>query len=433
MIFFGTRPEMTKLAPIIRKVKQFKMKSILIHSGQHYSTNLSLEILEDLDIKNIDENLGVGSGSHGIQTAKMLERYEEVVLKYQPDIVLALGDTNSVVAASLVCAKLNVPFGHIEAGIRSFDMTMPEEINRRIAAVNASLHFTPSKQATLNLYYEGINPENIYFTGNTAIDATIEHKEIAEKKSNILDKLEIPKDKAIITLTMHRAGNVDKKDNLENLYSALKSLNNYTFVFPVHPRTMNKMKEFGLLEKFNKLDNVILTESIGYIDFLKLMQESTIIMTDSGGLQEEAIVLKKPCITLRTNTERPETVQLGVNFLVGTDTDRIIQTVNEIASTEKVLKLLDSIENPYGDGTASKKILEIIKDRLDKGNLKFTQPSILAKGSLEYRLVKLDKESNVRELEEKYKAKITLVYNEDLHPQEIKETIPKDWFIRIQY
>jgi len=433
MIIIGTRPEITKMAPIIRKVKQFDMKLVLIHSGQHYNTQMSQVFLDDLKINEITENLNVGSDSHGAQTARMLEKYEKVVIKYQPDIVLALGDTNSVAAASFICSKLNIPFGHVEAGIRSFDLTMPEEINRRFAGVGASIHFAPTEQAVLNLYYEGIDPSRIYLTGHTVVDATIEHAIIAKQKSNILKKLKIPKGKPLISATVHRAGNTDNKENLTNIVEAFISLENFTIIFPVHPRTRKRLDEYGLYKKLNDCQHVILTEPMGYLDFLQLMQNSVLIMTDSGGLQEEALILKKPCITLRTNTERPETVKLGVNFLVGSDTKEIIRTVNRTIKSDEIKNRVCNAINPYGDGNASTNILKIIQNRLKNQNLKFKSPSFLLKGAIDYRLVQISETISLSDFEEKYKGKVTLVYDNKGFPSKILSEIPAGWFVRIQY
>ena len=432
LIFFGTRPEITKLAPIIRKAVDRNLELTLIHSGQHYDKQLSEVFLEELEIPKVKENLVIGSGSHGYQTAKMIENYEAVILKYKPDIVLGLGDTNSVVAAGIVCSKLNVPFGHIEAGIRSFDLTMPEEINRRFAGVGAAIHFAPTEQAVINLYYEGLPPDRIFLTGNTTVDATIEHAETALKKSKIAEKLKIDKEKPLIVVTAHRAANVDNKKSLEQICFALSNLKEFSIVFPVHPRTLKYLNEFKLLSILEEAEHIVLTEPLGYFDFMYLMQMSSLIVTDSGGLQEEAITLKKPCVTLRTNTERPETVQLGVNFLVGTDSLRIIDTVRKVIVDKNITEILNTIENPFGDGKASIRILEIIEQKLTDADLPFKPPEFLKTGAAEYQLVKIKSSTTKTEIEKEYEGMITLAYNEKGKPKPIPEKIPKDWIIRIQ-
>lgn len=435
MIFIGTRPEITKMAPIIRKASNYNNEVLLIHSGQHYDYEMSKQFLKELEIeKQVIENLKVGSGTHGIQTARMLERYEQVINKYNPDIVLALGDTNSVVAAGLICAKLNVPFGHIEAGIRSFDMTMPEEINRRVAGTVASIHFSPTKQAVLNLLYEGIDPHRIFLTGNTVVDATLEHAQISKQKSKIFRQLNIPKNKPLITLTFHRASNVDNEKNIRQICEALKQLHNFTIVFSVHPRTKNRLKKFNLESSLEEENHIILTKPLGYLDFLRLIQESDLILTDSGGIQEEAITLKKPCVTLRENTERPETVKLGVNFLVGTNANKIINTIrNKLAHIDAIEKKFETITNPFGDGKASIRILEIIQRRLKEDNLKFTSPKLYSKGSLDYRIIQTQESTSIAKIEQKMKGQITLIYDEKGFPKQIKDPVEKNWFVRIQY
>jgi UDP-N-acetylglucosamine 2-epimerase (non-hydrolysing) len=433
MIFIGTRPEITKMAPIIRKATDYDFETILVHSGQHYDLQMSNVFLEELELPKVDHNLEIGSGTHGFQTGQMLEKYEQVIEKYKPKIVLALGDTNTVVAASLVCAKINIPFGHVEAGIRSFDLTMPEEINRVLADSVSGIYFAPTEQSILNLYYQGLDPKRIFLTGNTAVDATLEHSELAKKKSTILEKMAIPKDKPLITLTAHRAENVDNKEKLESLCKALVELKEFTIVFSVHPRTKERLTKFDLEKLLTNTNHVILSEPFGYLDFLKLMQESVLLLTDSGGLQEEALTLKKPCITLRTNTERPETIKLGVNFLVGTDKEKIVKTVRNVAESKEILEKLEKIKNPFGDGKSSVKILEILKDQLKKNDLFFKPPEFFEKGSLDYKLVIIEKQSTVEQIEEQHKGKVTLVYDDNGQPQLIPEKIPKNWFVRIQY
>ncbi|MFW9924073.1 MAG: non-hydrolyzing UDP-N-acetylglucosamine 2-epimerase [Candidatus Thorarchaeota archaeon] len=432
LIFIGTRPEITKMAPIIRKIDEKKLQLTLIHSGQHYDYQMSKIFLEELELPNIAENLEVGSGTHAEQTAKLILGYEKTIQKYKPNIVLALGDTNSVVAAGIVCSKLNIPFGHIEAGIRSFDMTMPEEINRRFAAIGAAIHFAPSEQAIVNLYYEGIDPKRIYFTGNTAVDATIEHAPIAKRKSNILKKLNLPKDKPLIVVTTHRPSNVDSKETLESICKALNNLSEFSIVFPVHPRTMKKLDDFKLKHTLSESKHIFLTEPLGYLDFLVLMQESAVILTDSGGLQEEAITLKKPCITLRTNTERPETIRLGVNFLVGNDYNKIISTVREVYASKEIDNLLHKVQNPYGDGHASERIVDLIIEHCEKNDLYFLPPTFYHQGSAEFQLIQLKSDIDTKLYEQKNQVIITMVYDLEGIPKSIPSKIPKGWFIRIQ-
>ena len=433
MIFIGTRPEITKCAPIIRRIVKDKQKLTLIHSGQHYDYEMSKIFLKELDLPKLTTNLEIGSGTHGEQTGRMIIEYEKEILKYKPDIILAQGDTNSVVAASIVCSKLNIPFGHIEAGIRSHDFTMPEEINRKVADSVSALYFAPTEVAVLNLLYEGIDPRRVFLTGNTAVDAIIEHSKIAIEKSKIIEELKLPKDKKTITLTAHRAANVDNKEGLEAICDSLIALNKYSIVFSIHPRTKKKLVEFNLLEKLEKESHIFLIDPLGYLDFLSLMQNSVLIITDSGGLQEEAISLQKPCITLRNNTERPETVKLGVNRLVGTDTAKIIDAVNYFTKNKDIQHKLTTLINPYGDGKASEKILKIIKEKHASNSLIFLEPKIHTKGSYEFKLIRLETERTIEAIEKEYKGIVTLVYDDQGSPQIIRKKIPSNWFVRIQF
>ena len=420
------------MAPVIRKIEQSDLKLTLIHSGQHYDYQMSKVFLEELSLNKVQGNLEVGSGTQAGQTAKLILNYEKMIIKYNPDVVLALGDTNSVVAAGIVCAKLNLPFGHIEAGIRSYDLTMPEEINRRLAGVAAAIHFAPSEQAVINLYYEGIDPKRIYLTGNTAVDATLEHSVIAKKKSQIMKTLSVSKDKPLIVVTAHRPSNVDNHKNLKEICKSLIDLDEFTIVFSIHPRTQKNLEKSKLLLDLQKTKHIILSEPLGYLDFLMLMQESEIILTDSGGLQEEAITLGKPCVTLRTNTERPETVKLGVNFLVGADFAKITKTVRMIYDSDAVKKKLKSVKNPYGDGMASQRILDALLFHLEKDDLKFKEPKFFARGSADYQLIKLEKEITRDKYEVENKGRVTLVYDLSGKPKPVPDKIPKDWTIRFQ-
>ena len=433
MIFIGTRPEITKCAPVIRRIIEDKQKLTLIHSGQHYDYEMSKIFLKELNLPKLTANLEIGSGTHGEQTGKMIMGYEKEILKYKPDIVLAQGDTNSVVAASIVCSKLNIPYGHIEAGIRSHDLTMPEEINRKVADSVSALYFAPSEEAVLNLLYEGINPKRVFLTGNTIVDAIIEHSNIAVEKSKIIDELQLPKNKKILTITAHRAANVDNKEGLEGICNALVALADYSIVFPIHPRTKKKLIEFNLLEKIEKEKHIFLINPLGYLDFLCLMQRSVLIITDSGGLQEEAISLRKPCITLRRNTERPETIKLGVNRLVGTNTDKIIEAVNYFSENKKIQEKLSTLKNPYGDGKASERILQIIKEKHANNSLVFKEPTILTKGAYEFKLIHLETEKTVEEIEQEYQGIVTLIYDENGSPQIIRDKVPAKWSVRIQF
>ena len=309
-----------------------------------------------LELPTPDYNIGVGSGSHGEQTAEMMKGIENVFVEEKPDMVMVQGDTNAVLAGAIVASKLHIPVGHVEAGLRSFDKTMPEEINRMVADVCSQLYYVPTEESAVNLIVEGINPKNVIITGNTVVDACLRNLKIAENKSDILDQFD--GNEKILTLTMHRAENVDNLERLTQITDALIELDDLTIIFPVHPRTLKNLENFGLHSKLVEKDHIKLIKPVGYLDFLLLLSNSDMIMTDSGGLQEEAITLDVPCMTLRYNTERPETVTAGGNILVGSNKDKIIETARLIMNDPKTRETMKKAINPYGDGKASSRILE---------------------------------------------------------------------------
>jgi len=344
----GARPQFIKLAPVSQKIRQ-KCNEILIHTGQHYDYEMSKVFFNELGIPAPDYHLGVGSDSHAGQTGKMLIKIEEVLVSEKPNLVFVYGDTNSTLAGALASAKLNIPVGHIEAGLRSFDRSMPEEINRVVTDHLASFCFAPTKTAVDNLKKEGIE-KGIYLTGDVMYDVALSGIEIAKSKSQILTQLRLL-EKEYLLITIHRAGNTDKVENLTSIVNTLIELEEKV-VFPVHPRTKKALKDSGLLSKLEKASNVIITAPVGYFDFLLLEYQAKKILTDSGGIQKEAYFFKVPCITLRENTEWVETVEDGWNVLVGTKKDLILQAVLEFNPNQKQ-------RNVFGDGKASEKITEI--------------------------------------------------------------------------
>ena len=290
----GTRPEIIKMAPIIDEIEKRGINQILIHTGQHYDKEMSDNFFKDLEIPFPDYNIHVGSGTHGKQTGLMMEGIEEVLLKEKPDIVLVQGDTNAVLAGALVASKLHIVVGHVEAGLRSFDMTMPEEINRRAADICSSMYFIPTEKSAINLLAEGFSHKNLFITGNTVVDACFRHLEIAKKRGiqeESLKNLNIDDMSNILTLTMHRAENVDDKSRVTNIIEALNELTNTNIIFPIHPRTKKTLENFDLFDELNSLEHVHIVKPLGYLDFLVLTSKSSLILTDSGGLQEEAITL----------------------------------------------------------------------------------------------------------------------------------------------
>ena len=302
-IVLGTRPEIIKMASVMDEIQNKGHELLLIHTGQHYDKEMSENFFLDLKLPKPNYNIHVGSGSHGKQTGKMMEGIEEVLLDEKPDIVLVQGDTNAVLAGALVAVKLHIPVGHVEAGLRSFDETMPEEINRLAADVSSKLYFVPTEESAINLAMEGISRKRIFVTGNTVVDACFRNLKISEERDvgeyeKSLADLDIDNMENIVTLTMHRAENVDFKDRLLNIIEALEELDDTNIIFPMHPRTKKTMENFGLFDRLNDLSHVHIIKPVGYLDFLLLTSKSTLILTDSGGLQEEAITLDVPALTL---------------------------------------------------------------------------------------------------------------------------------------
>jgi UDP-N-acetylglucosamine 2-epimerase (non-hydrolysing) len=336
-----------KVAPVLSALKHYsKIKQSLVHTGQHYDTNMSDVFFQQLEIPPPDVNLGVGSGSHARQTADIMTRFEPVVLERKPDLVLVYGDVNSTVAAALVCSKLLIQVGHVEAGLRSFDRAMPEEINRLVTDQLADLLFTPSEDGDRNLEREGIPARKIHRVGNVMIDSLVRLLPVAmDKKLNGLPD-------RYVLVTLHRPANVDDDRTLKIILGYLLELNSQLkVVFPVHPRTRQRIAEFGI--DVSKLD---LREPLPYIEFLSLQRCATAVVTDSGGIQEETTYLKVPCLTLRNNTERPITVTLGTNILIGQD---------GAALRAELMKVLEGKQKqgtvpPLWDGHAGQRIAEIL-------------------------------------------------------------------------
>ena len=375
-VIIGTRPEIIKMAPVIDEIDKRGIDYILIHTGQHYDYEMSHQFFVDLELKKPDFNIGVGSGSHGKQTAVMIRKIEDVLLAEKPDLVMVQGDTNAVLAGAIAASKLHIAVGHVEAGLRSYDKTMPEEINRQVADVASKLYFVPTEETALNLLFEGLNPHEIFITGNTIVDACVRNLKIAEKSSQALSDLDLDGD--VLTLTMHRAENVDDPERLKNITDALleigDELKDLKIIFPVHPRTVKNLKKYGIYDKLESAAHIQMTKPLGYLDFLLLLSNSKFIITDSGGLQEEAITLNVPCMTLRYNTERPETVTAGGNILVGSSKQKIIETLKQISGDEDLYKRMMEAQNPYGDGKTSQKILDAVLKEFDEGKLDIKSP-----------------------------------------------------------
>ncbi len=417
-IIIGTRPEIIKMAPLLELIDNKGLNNILIHMGQHYDHEMSQQFFIDLELKEPDFNVGVGSGSHGKQTATMIKSIEEILLTEKPDIVMVEGDTNTVLAGAIASSKLNIAAGHVEAGLRSYDKTMPEEINRLIADICSTMFFVPTEESAMNLLFENVNPHEIFITGNTIVDACIRHLEIAKRKSSILSELNVSGD--ILTLTMHRAENVDDPERLGNIIDALVRLEDITVIFPMHPRTVKALKKFGFYNKLEHAPHIKLTKPLGYLDFLLLLSKSKFVMTDSGGLQEEAITLNIPCMTLRYNTERPETVKAGGNILVGAETDKILKTFNHISSDPALYKRMKQAQNPYGDGRAAENILKSIMDFDKAGKFDINAPKQIA-GHVERKFLDIHDDLSVLQYEAMHPGSRVMMV---LHDHEIKFPYP---------
>ncbi len=409
----GTRPEIIKMAPIIAEVNERGIDQIVLHTGQHYDKEMSDNFFRDLEIPTPDYNIHVGSGSHGKQTGLMMKGIEEILIEENPDIVLVQGDTNAVLAGALVCGKLHIAVGHVEAGLRSFDMTMPEEINRRAADVCSTMYFIPTEESAINLLAEGFSRKNLLITGNTVVDACFRHLEIAKKRGfeeESLKELGIDNMDNIMTLTMHRAENVDVKERVVNIIGALKELSDMNIIFPIHPRTKNTLENFGLFDELNNLNHVHIVKPIGYLDFLLLTSKSTLILTDSGGLQEEAITLDVPALTLRYNTERPETVTAGGNILVGSNKDAIVENARKILDDGEFADKMKNAVNPYGQGNAAQKTVDAIEKYYDDGLLNITAPEDIM-DSFTRKMAAITEDITVSEFEAKENALVHMMFD----------------------
>lgn len=319
----GARPNFMKIAPIFNELKKYKhyFDTILVHTGQHYDYNMSGSFFRDLELSKPDIFLGIGSGTQAVQTAKIMVEFERVCLKNKPDLVIVVGDVNSTLACSLTAAKLCIPIAHVEAGLRSFDRAMPEEVNRVITDHVSDLFFTTCEDANNNLKREGVSNKKIFFVGNVMID-TLEKLKVKSEESLVLEKIGVRKN-GYVVLTLHRPSNVDDKKTLRNMFEAFRDLGKHIpLVFPVHPRTLKQINRFGI--NFDS-KSIKLMEPLGYLDFMKLYMDSKFVLTDSGGIQEETTYLGIPCLTLRSNTERPITVSEGTNTLVGNNRNKILR------------------------------------------------------------------------------------------------------------
>jgi UDP-N-acetylglucosamine 2-epimerase (non-hydrolysing) len=365
----GARPNFIKIAPIISAIQykneQLKRSgtnssigSVLVHTGQHYDQKMSETFFEDLELPDPDMYLGIGSGSHAVQTGLIMIEFEKVCLRERPDVIVVVGDVNSTLACALAGGKLGIPIAHVEAGLRSFDRAMPEELNRALTDQLADLLFTTEKSANENLIREGIPRKRIFFVGNVMIDTLFSFLERARRRQTI-KRLGLKKGNYAI-LTLHRPGSVDADEILKRIVSTLGAVQrDIRIVFPVHPRTQLKLKELCLESQLKSFQNFFILDPLGYLDFINLMTNARFVLTDSGGIQEETTILGVPCITLRENTERPITVTDGTNILVGTDPEKLSKFCDEaINGTWKKGKIPE-----LWDGKASRRIVDLIWEK----------------------------------------------------------------------
>lgn len=359
----GARPNFMKIAPIMEQMKHVpSINPLLVHTGQHYDEEMSKLFFDDLELPRPDIDLEVGSASHAIQTAEIMRRIEPVLLSERPDLVLVVGDVNSTIACALVASKLHIKIAHVEAGLRSYDRRMPEEINRILTDAISDYLFTTDRMAHHNLTQEGISEEKIYFVGNVMIDSLLKNREKA-KQSKILGKLGLKGEgnkKKFAVLTLHRPSNVDQRNTLERILTTLVEISqNIPIVFPAHPRTRRQIHDFGFNEYFKEpggQNGLWLIDPLGYLDFMQLMSEAHFVLTDSGGIQEETTVLGIPCITMRENTERPITVTEGTNVIVGTDKQKILDESEKIIRGNGKFGKIPEL----WDGNAAQRIVNIL-------------------------------------------------------------------------
>ncbi|MEJ2280548.1 MAG: UDP-N-acetylglucosamine 2-epimerase (non-hydrolyzing) [Candidatus Bathyarchaeota archaeon] len=355
-IILGTRPEIIKMSPIIRECEALNLDFFILHTGQHYSYNMDKVFFEQLKLPSAKYNLDIGPGSHAEQTGKMLIGIEKILQEEEPDVVLVEGDTNTVLAGAIASVKLGIPVGHVEAGLRSYDRNMPEEINRILADHSSTYLFSPTEKSKEILLQEGVDREKIFLTGNTIVDAVFQNLQLSKNKFSILDELKLERKKYFL-VTIHRQENVDNRTRFSKIIDGLDKLKELGFeiIYPIHPRAKKQLELFGLKNKFVKL-----IEPLDYLSFLQIENNARLILTDSGGVQEESCILGVPCVTLRDNTERPETLDVGANILAGVKPNEIFKKSNFMLQNHH------RWNNPFGDGTAGKQIIQLIKKLISR-------------------------------------------------------------------
>jgi UDP-N-acetylglucosamine 2-epimerase (non-hydrolysing) len=356
----GTRPNFVKMAPVIREIQDREIDHVLVHTGQHYDREMSQIFLQELKMQDVDHFLDVGSGTHGFQTGNMLARLENVIQKEKPDAVMIPGDTNTSLAGALSSTKIRgMSTCHIESGLRSFDRTMPEEINRILIDHCSDFLFCPTQTAIDNLVTEGISDKRIFLVGDTMVQACLDHLELA-LAAGYSEKYHDLEDYYLVTA--HRAENTDSENRLKGIVNALSHLDRKV-IFPIHPRTKKQLDKFGLWDILNGSDNVVIIDPVGYLEFLFLLSKAKLMITDSGGIQKEAFLLKVPCVTLRDNTEWIETLSLNANVLVGAEEPKILEGIDKMLKTQ-----IDFESEPFGDRKAAERIVDFVL----KGKVEWT-------------------------------------------------------------
>ncbi len=363
-IIMGTRPGIIKMAPLAREFKSRGIDNFIIHTGQHYSENMDLAFFNDLEISapkyRVDSTRKYST--HGEQTSEMISGVEKVLLETRPKVVLVCGDANTNLAAGLAARKLGMVVGHVESGLRSHDWSMPEEHNRIILDHISELLFAPTQETCRNLVADNVRG-SIYLTGNTIVDSTLRFSNIAEQRGGVLEEYGLERGKYAL-FTSHREENVDIKERLSSLVDAIGLLVERVglkVLFPAHPRTRKRLEEFGLMEKVFGLGSVNVIEPVGYMSSLMLIKNASVVLTDSGGIQEEACILHTPCVTLRDNTERPETIDAGSNRLAGTNPEDIVASAVAMSGVDRKWEI------PFGDGRAAMRIAGVVADVLENG------------------------------------------------------------------
>ncbi|MBN1390089.1 MAG: UDP-N-acetylglucosamine 2-epimerase (non-hydrolyzing) [Candidatus Thermoplasmatota archaeon] len=351
-IILGTRPEIIKMSPVIRECVRRKLDFTMIHTGQHYSYEMDETFFQQLELPRPENNLDVGSGTHAEQTAKILRGIERILVEKRPKIALVQGDTNTVMAGALAATKLHIKVGHVEAGLRSFDRSMPEEINRIVADHISDILFAPTEVSRRYLLQEGIPLERIHVVGNTIVDSVHQNLEISTKRSDILSEMGLNAGEYFL-VTAHRSENVDVKERFKGIIDGLKLINDeyeMPVIYPIHPRAKKFLELFRI-----DTTGIHIVPPVGFLQFLQLESSARMVLTDSGGVQEETCILGTPCVTLRDNTERPETIDVGSNMLGHVRPDTIMKATRMMMDAE------GGWENPFGDGRAGARIVHLCR------------------------------------------------------------------------